>query len=111
MKTPKGWPTEEMMKEGLDTYLRATKNLELSMGDAFRAMLAAAPTPPAQEWCEHCGCGSDQHGFAHTPLCPTQKTPPAQEVDANVCTSTSPDAHKTGNIDDKQEINYALISK
>jgi hypothetical protein len=37
--------------------------------------------------------------------------PPAQEVDANVCTSTSPDAHKTGNIDDKQEINYALISK
>lgn len=55
MNIPEGWPTEEMLKAGLgagpfwDAYGSDISRIAGQLEKAFQAMLAAAPTPPAQE--------------------------------------------------------------
>jgi hypothetical protein len=57
MKLPKGWPTEEMIEAGKNILANEDYPThficESELGPIFSAMLAAAPTPPAQEEIGH----------------------------------------------------------
>ncbi|MEO9231645.1 MAG: hypothetical protein ABI216_22205 [Devosia sp.] len=52
MKIPEGWPTEKMIKVGIGSFWNSYSScahLSVSVEKALKAMLEAAPTPPAQE--------------------------------------------------------------
>ena len=53
MNMPEGWPTEEMIEAGYQALLGVERSYDRRdgtfMNAVFRAMLAAAPTPPAQD--------------------------------------------------------------
>jgi hypothetical protein len=123
MKIPDGWPTDEMIFAAIEA---CNDMFQTDFIRAFKAALAAAPTPPAQgnepvEW--HVkdrafkkyinggefyrrdeaffNAGFDA-GYKH-PHPAAAPTPPAQEDDVNGCTSNPVVAQETGNVSDKQE--------
>ena len=53
MKIPEGWPTEEMIEAGVLEMLGRSFDKMIPVSESvigiFKAMLAAAPTPPAQD--------------------------------------------------------------
>lgn len=51
MKTPEGWPTEEMVRAFKKVFRQGSWNEGIIAG--IKAALATAPTPPAQDFVAH----------------------------------------------------------
>jgi len=73
-QAPEGWkwvpiePTQAMCQAAQES-LREWPKFPFRVGPAYKAMLAAAPTPPAEQQGEHCGhCGRTVVGSAAWPV-------------------------------------------
>ena len=84
MNIPEGWPTEEMLDCAYEEFHAASGDTRTRLEKAVRAMLSAAPTPPA---CSECGGeyaidSGGTHPWGEPALMPCPKCfPAAPEVE------------------------------